>query len=420
MKTGTVNVFSLSSLVRGLIPQNVIIDEVCSEFNASVRDEIDSLVALQKAGLNVVPEVTFSQLCSHGFTAHLANLVRRRGCVVVRGTVAESDANRWNRELDEYLNTNHYYFQLRKAIDAGDADRASHPHMLDIYWSKSQLEIRQSSRLRIVQQHLNRLWRVKKTGVGEFNTDLSYSYADRVRIREPGDRLNGLKPHVDNSSMEAWFSSETIARMYGSLLNGQWQYFDAFNAVGRVCTDRKPHPESCGVFRSYQGWMALTPQGPGCGTLQLVPSSRCVAWLFLNMLQSSLNNDDQVFPKPNEAYLLCAEKHHMVLRGLCSIPHLRAGDTVWWHPDTVHAVEQNNNAKKPSSVAYLGIAPDCERNKQYMRSQLVKFKQGLSPPDFPACDIEKQYQNRATEAHLSDLGAQQMGHSRLAETLAKR
>jgi len=411
VKAETDTVFSLSTLVRGLVPEHVDIHTVFKDFNASVSKEIAEIAALRDAGQSVIPEVMFSQLCSRGFTSDQAELIRRRGCVIVRGTFAESETNRWNQELNDYLSINNYYADLQKAIQAGDTDRAQNPNMLDIYWSKSQMEIRQSSRLHVLQQRLNGLWKTTDTGIGAFNPDLSLSYADRVRIREPADSVSGLAPHVDNCSMEAWFSSETIRRMYNTLLNGQWQDFDAFNAIDRICTDKKPHPDSCGVFRSYQGWVALTPQGANCGTVQLVPSSRCVAWLFLNMLQSSLNNDDQVAPLPIEAYMLNPEKHALLIRGLCSLPQLNAGDTVWWHPDAVHAVEHNNNASIPSSVAYLGIAPDCERNRRYMRTQFASFKQGLSPPDFPACDIEKHYQNRATEAHLSVIGAQQMGHS---------
>jgi len=411
VKTESDTIFSLSTLVRGLVPEHVDIEKVFNDFDASLRVEIDELARLRDAGQSVIPEVTFSELSSNGFTTDQAELVRRRGCVVVRGTFDELDTNRWNEQLTDYLDTNHYYSDLQKAIHAGDTERAQHPHMLDVYWSKSQLEIRQSFRLQVLQKRLNELWRVKSTGIGAFNPDLSCSYADRVRIREPGDQLNGLSPHVDNCSMEAWFSTETIARTYGTLLNGQWQNFDAFDAVDRVMTDRKPHPDSCSVFRTYQGWVALTPQGADCGTLQLVPSSRCVAWLFLNMLLSSLNNDDQVFPKPIEAYMLHPEKHALLVSGLCSIPSLQAGDTIWWHPDAVHAVEKSNDANIPSSVAYLGISPDCERNRRYMQAQLAKFKLGLSPPDFPACDIEKHFHNRATEAHLSALGAQQMGHT---------
>jgi len=416
VKIKTETVFSLPALVGGLVPENVDIDVVYSEFNASVEQEIDALAEMRNAGESVIPEVMFSQLCSRGFTAEQAELIRRRGCVVVRGTFAESDANRWNQSLNDYLSENDYFADLHKAIQAGDEKRAHNPHMLDIYWSKSQLEIRQSSRLRELQKRLNGLWRATDTGYGAFNPDVSYTYADRIRSRQPTDQIHGLSPHVDNCSMESWFSTETIARTYGSLLNGEWQSFDAFNAANRACTDRKPHPDSCSVFRSYQGWVALTPQGSECGSLQLVPSSRCVAWLFLNLLQSSLHDDHQVYPLPFEAYMLHAERHAMLIKGLCSLPQLNAGDTVWWHPDAVHAVEHLNKSKIPSTVAYLGIAPDCARNRQYMRSQLASFKQGLSPPDFPQCDIEKNYRDRATEAQLSAHGKRQMGRSGLSDS----
>jgi len=129
------------------------------------------------------------------------------------------------------------------------------------------------------------------------------------------------------------------------------------------------------------------------------------------MLQSSLNNRDQVSPKPIEAYVLHPQLHALLIKGLCSLPQLRAGDTVWWHPDAVHAVEDKNESNTPSSVAYLGIAPDCERNRRYMQAQLASFNNGSSPPDFPACDVELHYQDRATGEDLSAIGAQQMGRS---------
>jgi len=155
VNTKTENAFSLAELVNGLVPDNVDIELVYSQFNASVRDEIDELVSLREAGEAVIPEVSFAQLCSQGFTTEQANLVRRRGCVVVRGIFSESETNHWNQELHQYLSANHYYTELQKAIEAGDADRAEHPHMLDIYWSKSKSEIRQSSQLNELKRNLN-------------------------------------------------------------------------------------------------------------------------------------------------------------------------------------------------------------------------------------------------------------------------
>ncbi len=409
MDTPFNNTFSLAALVRDHLPHGFDIDTAYKRFSASIAQEIAQIAQLRDSGQPVIPEVSFGELCEQGFTNEQAALVRKRGCVVVRGTFAQGQVRQWNESLHDYLDTNHYFKELQKAIEANDEARAEHPHMLDIYWSKSQLEIRQSKHLHTLQKLLNGLWHVDESAQGSFNPAHSFTYADRVRIREPGDQVHGLAPHVDNCSMESWFSGDTIATTYGELLGDDWQSFNAFDATRRVSTNQKPHKDSCGVFRSYQGWMALTPQGAGCGSLQLVPSSRCVAWMFLNMLHSSMSNDDQVFPLPSEAYLLHPEKHDLLIRGLCSLPMLRAGDTVWWHPDAVHAVEHCNQSKVPSSVVYLGIAPDCERNRQYMLEQFKCFEEGLSPPDFPASHVEQHYRGRATRRELTELGAAQMG-----------
>lgn len=395
---------------REALARRCDIDALFAQFNASVSDEIDEIIALRDTGVSPIPEVSFEQLNKVGFTATQAALVRKRGCVIVRETFGQSQATLWDQELADYLGgVNQYQQQLESDIDSGDLDRAVNPHMLAIYWSKTQLEIRQSTQLHRLRQRLNSLWRVTDKGVGAFDPNRSCTYADRVRIRQPRDQINGLDPHVDSCSMESWFCQDRIERSYATLLSGNWRAFDAFDAVGRVNTNQKPHDDSCGMFRTYQGWMALTPQGPDSGTLQLVPSSRCVAWMFLKMLSDCLHKDEAVYPLPCEAYMLHSERHALLTNGLCSLPELQPGDTVWWHPDAVHGVEQNNRSSQNSSVIYLGIAPDCERNRAYLANQKASFVNGLSPPDFPATHAEKNFVNRALPKHLNKLGAQQMG-----------
>lgn len=404
---------NVPDLLRGALPPKVNIDELFAQFNESVEDEIEQLVKLRDAGNPVIPDVTFSQLCKSGFSRELAQSVRRRGCVIVRGVYEVSQVQRWNDDLDRYLAANRYYENLQADIDAGIADRAKHVHMLDIFWSKPQTEIRQSSNLKTLLQQLNGLWKINAAGPGAFDPDSSYTYADRIRIRQPFDSKHGLSPHVDNCSMESWFSSNTISNAYSILFNGQWQDFDAFDSK-RAITDRKPHPDSCGVFRTYQGWMALTPQGEDCGSLQLVPSSRCVAWMFLSMLKDAAEGDSLVSPLPSEAYMLHPDRHATLAKGLCSLPLLKQGDTVWWHPDAVHAVEQFNRTELPSSVVYLGSAPKCERNRQYAQSQLNRFIKGESPPDYPGVHVEANYIGRATQKDLTTIGLEQMGLDQVA------
>lgn len=42
-----------------------------------------------------------------------------------------------------------------------------------------------------------------------------------------------------------------------------------------------------------------------------------------------------------------------------------AGDTVWWHPDVIHGVEDKRNGKHPSNVIYIAAAPICPHNARW-------------------------------------------------------
>lgn len=405
----TRNTVSLAERVSVVVPEHTNLDSAIDQFSASVEQEVDELITLRDAGESVIPEVDFGDIAPTGFDDSQQALIRKRGCVVVRGVIDEALANQWNEQLECYLRTNRYYEDLAIAIEQGDTGRAKHPNILDIYWSRTQLEIRQAQPMEEVKRHLNSLWQVASFGPGSFDANNSITYADRVRIRQPGDQTHGIVPHVDSCSLEAWLTSDSIGRNYKQLLNGDWNRFDPFVATNRVSTESKPHNDSNGVFRTYQGWMALTQQGANCGTLQLVPSSRCMGWLFLNLLRSSMRNEDLRSPLPGESFNLHLDKHAAIIEGLTSIPTMNAGDTVWWHPDVVHGVEKSNLSETNSSVVYLGNAPDCQRNRDYLHCQLNAFEKGINPPDFPPSEIESFYTDRGESTHLSSLGRQQMG-----------
>ena len=65
--------------------------------------------------------------------------------------------------------------------------------------------------------------------------------------------------------------------------------------------------------------------------------------------------------------------HSLLLRGLVSIPKMNAGDTVWWHPDVVHAVEDHHSGNGYSNVVYVGSTPYCKKNLAYAKKQSQKF-----------------------------------------------
>jgi len=100
--------------------------------------------------------------------------------------------------------------------------------------------------------------------------------------------------------------------------------------------------------------------------------------------------------------------HSLLLRGLVSIPKMNPGDTVWWHPDVVHAVEDRHLGKGYSNVVYVGSTPYCDKNLAYAKKQSIKFLEGKSPPDFAAEDYEITYKNRAKISDLTPLGKKQL------------
>jgi Protein of unknown function (DUF1479). len=95
--------------------------------------------------------------------------------------------------------------------------------------------------------------------------------------------------------------------------------------------------------------------------------------------------------------------------GFPPIPDLEPGDTVFWHCDVIHAVENEHNGEFDSNVMYIAAAPGCEKNDAYLQRQLPSFIDGRTPPDFAPDDFEVDFDGRATADLLTPLGKAQLG-----------
>ncbi len=107
-----------------------------------------------------------------------------------------------------------------------------------------------------------------------------------------------------------------------------------------------------------------------------------------------------------------AEYHAPLFDGLASIPLMEPGDTVFWHSDVIHAVEDAHRGSGYSNVMYIASAPACAKNDAYLARQLPGFLAGKSPADFPADDFEVDFAGRANADDLTPLGRAQMGFDR--------
>ncbi len=378
------------------------------EIEKFITDEIINIEELNKNNKNIIPEVKFDDLKLN--LRDLISEVKKRGCVVIRDVFDDDLIIQMNMDLEQYIEENNYYEDQKKKadIDKYFSDlKSGKPQIFGLYWSKPQVNIRQSIELDVVKKWLNQLWTCKQNNELIFDPNHELVYADRVRRREPGDSTLGLSPHCDAGSVERWIDKGYQA-VYEKIFADNFKEYDPFDAANRNKTKEIESPAVSHVFRTFQGWVALTEQGPGDGTLQLIPIAKSMAYILTRALLDDVDEKDLCSSMPARALSVNSKYHSLLLRGLVSIPKMNPGDTVWWHPDVVHAVEDHHTGKGYSNVVYVGSTPYCEKNLAYAKKQSQKFLEGKSPPDFAAEDYEVTYKNRATIKDLTSLGKKQL------------
>lgn len=378
--------------------------------SAQLEREVSAVVQEARGG-GAVPELHYRDLAAGDVPRGDAERIRRRGCVVVRGVFPASRIASWNDQIGEYIERNRYADkqQSRAGMDRYFATLAAGaPQIYALYWSRPQVSARQSDELARVRAALNRLWRQPSADAPAFDASRECAYADRLRRRQPGDRTLGLSPHADGGSVERW-CDPSYQRVYGEVLFGDPTRYDPFDATHRVSTEEIPSPAVCSVFRSFQGWTALSQQGPGDGTLQLIPIANLMGWILLRALLPDVAGDDLCGARAGKALPFDPRWHAAAAEALVSIPRVQPGDTVWWHNDIIHAVEAEHRGKSSSNVIYIGAAPWCPKNSAFLPRQAQCFQEGRSCPDFAPEDYEVEFEGRATAEDLTPLGRRQMG-----------
>jgi hypothetical protein len=212
---------------------------------------------------------------------------------------------------------------------------------------------------------MTKLWHVSDPSV-PISLHTQLCYADRLRIRQPGDAAFALGPHQDGGSVERW-EERGYGRggVYDAVFAGQWENggYDPFDAAPRVgaVTDLYGGLGACSMFRMFQGWLAMSKVGPGEGTLLVNPLVKETAvyallrpffrakraleevgeeryleegnWEFTagekmtSELQGAVPGCGQEFPPG-------LHPHLELERTMVHVPEVRPGDYVVWHCDS--------------------------------------------------------------------------------------
>ena len=377
---------------------------------SNIKKEVDIILELQHKEIPVIPEIDFQSIVNGNISSSDITNLKQRGSVIIRNVFDKQQASEWNDEIGEYITFNDYF---TKSIDRQGMDnyfsqlKSGAPQIFGLYWSRPQMLARQSQSMAITKKFLNSMWDVSSPNGDEFDPNNDYMYADRIRRREPGDETLGLSPHIDGGSFERW-TDPAFQKVYRSVFNGKLDSYDPWKAAFRTQTKEYKSPAVCSMFRTFQGWTALTSQGPSDGTLSLIPIANSMGYLLLRALQDDIPADNLCDATPGRPLLISPDYHKDLLSGLVTIQEVNPGDTVWWHPDLTHSVADKHTGKDYSNVMFIGASPKCAKNLDYTKRQTENFLLGKSPPDFASEDYEVDFKGRFSIDQLSDLGRTQM------------
>jgi hypothetical protein len=378
------------------------VDGLVGHLRAMMRREVADVLSDRERGRPAVPEVLFDDVASGAVGDDRRAEIRRRGCVLVRGTFPVDEARRWDQELGDYLTTNHY---LEQYAEREPERAASGVRIYGIYWSRPQIAVRQHERMGVVQSFLETFWAHESHGRRWFEQGRDAGYPDRIRRRAPGERSVGLGPHVDSDSGGGWRVAENHD-VYRHVIEGNPEAFDPWDAAFRTSVPVAGVGVAATVFRPFQGWTALTDMHPSDGGLQLLPIPSAMAYGFVRGIADDLAARDAGEELRARRRIAVDDD---LLPAMSAIPTVAPGDTIWWHGDLVHGVAEAANDTRWGNVIYVPSAPMCERNAAYAATVYERFVRGASPADFPPEDYEVNYLGRATVDDLNETGRRQMG-----------
>lgn len=283
---------------------------------------------------NYIPEIEYSELFN--ISSEKRQQLKDVGCFKIKSVFPKKQANEWFDDLKSYVEKN------KDSISGWPEET---PFILNLYFSPSQVAARSHPNMLKLSRELNSWW----SNAGDESVHEPLSYADGVRIRPPGVPFYGLGPHVDAGSLARW-TDPVYQSLYSAVFSGRPEELDNYDLslrkdANQAAFDGTAHST---VFRSFQGWTALSSAAPGEGSLMLYPNVKwSIAYLLLRPFFKAPDSPSEImdaskwtfdpdtpwFPGTwkEDSQLLSPSSHpHLRLKEcMVSIPAMEPGDTIW-------------------------------------------------------------------------------------------
>ncbi|KAJ8110982.1 hypothetical protein ONZ43_g5734 [Nemania bipapillata] len=372
---------------------------------------------LATEGSKVIPSLEFANL--EGDLERLRSEIKKRGAAVVRGVIPEEEARAYKSDIEEYVRQN----PSTKGVTAFPQDN---PQVYELYWSSPQIRARAHPNLLEVQSKLMNVWQ-SSDPKSAISLSQTLAYADRLRIRQPGDATFALGPHVDGGSVERWETNGYgLGGVYDKVFEGSWEEYDPWDAGARVFAvmDNYNGLGACSMFRMFQGWLSMSYTKGFEGTLLVNPLLQLsTAYYLLRPFFRPVKQSKDLLSEEYlaaENWVFAGSEMTSELHG--ATPGHGQEFSAEFHPHleldtTIHAVDKVHNGQSDSSVLYIPICPVTEQNAHYMVRQRKAFLDGTPGPDFPGGQGESKHINRPTvsylQAHANSEGLRAFGFEKL-------
>ena len=291
------------------------VEEVFAVVEARVAERVAEITAARERGEQVWPEVDYADIAAGTVPPETLELLRRRGCLVVRGHVDREQALAWDQDIVDYVERNHFFETYRGPGDDFFGSVGSKPEIYPIYWSTAQMEARQSERTAAVQAFLNGLWTSESDGVQWFDPSRDSLYPDRIRRRPPGVTSSGLGTHLDPGTLDLWMT-QAYQQAFRHLFDGTVEQYDPWDAAHRTAGTQYPGSTMCSAFRTFQGWTALSDMDHDQGVLHTVPIPEAMAYLMLRPLLADVPDDDMCGVTTNQVFPANERWHPLLMEAL--------------------------------------------------------------------------------------------------------
>ena len=233
------------------------VEEVFAVIEARVRARVEEIAAAKARGETIWPVIDYADIAAGTVPAGELAKLRRRGCLVVRGHFPREQALAWDAGIVGYVESNQFFENYRGPGDDFFGSVGSKPEIYPVYWSPAQMQARQSDRMATVQSLLNHRWRYESDGTRWFDPDRDSLYPDRIRRRPEGANSGGLGTHLDPGTLDLWLT-QAYQQAFRHLFDGTVESYDPWDAAYRTAGPQYPGSTMCSVFRTFQGWTALS------------------------------------------------------------------------------------------------------------------------------------------------------------------